>query len=431
MTMNGCPFLLAIILMSVISLPAQANGFKMEYRPPKNPRYSAIQQDYMATKLLEGPIADLNQRLNLPNNIPVSFEECGAANAYYSPNEKRILICFEIVDLFTFAFAPELLPDDAISFDQKFKLAVKGANQAILDAQKMRFGSDRLIAKKPDPAFIKAAQKKIKDAIVFVFYHEAGHALVHNLNLPITGKEEDAVDQLASYIMIGKDLAGQRAATNAAAAFLSFDPGFFSLFSKSTFADEHSLAQQRFFNILCWVYGSNESRWSTLVSAGTLPSARAVRCPHEYQQLAGSWETLLGPYSRPTYVRAVAAFLGIDAAPSHVGQDRKENAGTPNQTDKVVTRKSGSEMFMGRAGTQNLVQAAKAEQRKRAEDRYPTEGDLGAIRAAIAIYSGDHDGKPPVSLDDLTAEGKYLTVVPGRKYLLYDSKEGEVSAKPQ
>src|SRR5690606_4146412 len=33
-------------------------------------------------------------------------------------------------------------------------------------------------------------------SLEFILYHEAGHALVRRLDLPITGREEDAVDQL-------------------------------------------------------------------------------------------------------------------------------------------------------------------------------------------------------------------------------------------
>src|SRR5690606_27845489 len=36
----------------------------------------------------------------------------------------------------------------------------------------------------------------------FIVLHETGHALVHLLDLPVTGRQEDAVDQLAAILML-------------------------------------------------------------------------------------------------------------------------------------------------------------------------------------------------------------------------------------
>lgn len=36
----------------------------------------------------------------------------------------------------------------------------------------------------------------------FVLLHEVGHAFVHVMNIPMVGKEEDAVDTLATIIAI-------------------------------------------------------------------------------------------------------------------------------------------------------------------------------------------------------------------------------------
>lgn len=52
------------------------------------------------------------------------------------------------------------------------------------------------------------------------FYHEVGHALVDVLELPITGKEEDAVDQLSTYVLVEDADGGEVAALDGAVAFL-------------------------------------------------------------------------------------------------------------------------------------------------------------------------------------------------------------------
>ena len=37
---------------------------------------------------------------------------------------------------------------------------------------------------------------------VFILFHEIGHALIHELNLPVVGVEEDAVDEFAAIALI-------------------------------------------------------------------------------------------------------------------------------------------------------------------------------------------------------------------------------------
>jgi Putative metallopeptidase len=107
--------------------------------------------------------------------------------------------------------------------------------------------------------------KASDDTTLFVFYHEMGHALVDVLRLPITGKEEDAVDQLSTLILAESDDQGEGedAALNGAIWF--FLTGSENEITESAFADEHSLGQQRFYNIACWVYGK-KSREAFLFS---------------------------------------------------------------------------------------------------------------------------------------------------------------------
>lgn len=386
--MSG-PFFAAALLIACAT-PGWTGEFKLSYGNPKNPRYVSMQREFSAGRLLDDAVSELNRNLKLPYDIPISFKECGFANAFYSPMDRSIKMCFEIADLFTYTFAPSLLPEDAKSFDQKLGQAIQDFDRSVRDAQQMKFGLKRMVNQKLSAAEVQAAKRKINDALVFTFYHEVGHALVHNLDIPVTGKEEDAVDQLASHILIGQAQPGQAATVNAASGFLAFDKGLFSLFSKSTFADEHSLGRQRFYNILCWVYGSDQARWGNLVVSGTLPNHRAERCPHEYSQLSRSWDTLLASHRRAGLIGSVAKAVAAGIA----------------------------------------MPAGAASGLQQQDEAYPTEGDLNAVRAALAVYATDHQGKGPMTLEELTVDGKYLTRIPGRKFLLYDGK-GQVTLKAQ
>ena len=51
--------------------------------------------------------------------------------------------------------------------------------------------------------------------------HELGHALIHVLDLPTTGREEDAVDQLSTYILAYGSEGGESPTLDPALAFLA------------------------------------------------------------------------------------------------------------------------------------------------------------------------------------------------------------------
>ena len=123
---------------------------------------------------------------------------------------------------------------------------------------------------------------------MFVFFHELGHGLIDLYDLPVTGKEEDAVDDFSTLLLIETDLADY--AIRAAEYWSVSDSGEYDPLS---FADEHSLSAKRFYSILCLVYGSDPDAYAGLVTEGYLPLSRAQRCPAEYQQKLDAWETLL------------------------------------------------------------------------------------------------------------------------------------------
>ena len=53
---------------------------------------------------------------------------------------------------------------------------------------------------------VTLSEEEIAESVVgvglFVFLHEVGHALIDILDIPTTGKEEDAVDDLAAVLLI-------------------------------------------------------------------------------------------------------------------------------------------------------------------------------------------------------------------------------------
>src|SRR5713101_161408 len=236
------------------SKKVQGKGaFKAVYGPVKNKDYAQAQAELKKGKVLEGIAANLNKEISIPTDISLTFTECNTVNAFYDPEHQRINMCYELVEHFYEIFKPDAKSEDELD----------------------------------DAVF---------GAVAFVFYHELGHALTHVLDLPITGKEEDAVDQLSTLILVDGSDEGEKSVIDGARWFMLEEQQNDTDIDKLPFWDEHSLGPQRFYNILCWLYGQDEKKYAFLVKKEILPEERAARCPDEFGQLSKSWSKLLGPY---------------------------------------------------------------------------------------------------------------------------------------
>ena len=128
----------------------------------------------------------------------------------------------------------------------------------------------------------------------YIFGHEMGHALMRNLMLPVTGFEEDSADGFASFYNVneeGPDPVIAAAMFFDAAARQQGDPTI------DQFASDHPITQQRVYNFLCLLEGSDSEKWQgPLVDEGYLPESRAPLCPQEWAWLNYGWWTVLEPH---------------------------------------------------------------------------------------------------------------------------------------
>jgi hypothetical protein len=226
--------------------------FKVAYGEAKTKEMAGLREDLRENRVLEEAADGLNKTLALPEDVTLSFAECGEINASYDPDKRLVTVCYELVDDLY-----DALRDDAKDDEE-------------LD-------------------------ERVVGATVFVLFHEIGHALVNVYGLPVTGREEDAVDQLSTYLLTDGTDEGEAAALDAAEALYNNENAG-SGEGEPRYWDEHSLDRQRFYNIVCWVYGQNEEKYKSIVEDGVLPQERAERCADEYAQIEQSWTTLLKPY---------------------------------------------------------------------------------------------------------------------------------------
>src|SRR4029077_17781423 len=131
--------------------------------------------------------------------------------------------------------------------------------------------------------------------ILEVFLHELGHAVFHYLNVPVLGREEDAADQFAAYLLLQFAKLDARRLMLGVAYSYNIDASVPST-KKNPFADEHSLPAQRFYNVLCMAYGADPKLFADFVEKKYLPSERAGGCADEYEQVSFAMGKLIRPY---------------------------------------------------------------------------------------------------------------------------------------
>ncbi len=224
--------------------------FKIVYGETQNPKYTQYNELIKNSDSFENLAVFLNEVFILPQDFPIILKECGFVNAYYDSQGKEIVICDELLE----------------SFAQNFSYIVNTKEEVDM---------------------------AVSGATYFVFFHELGHGLINVYNLTYSGKEEDVADQLSSVILTGLGEDGPKAAITGA--------NFFYITSSqvgegSPFWDEHPLNQQRYYNILCWVYGSNPQKFNYFVGTYGLPQERATHCQYEYEKMFEFWDAALAPY---------------------------------------------------------------------------------------------------------------------------------------
>lgn len=133
--------------------------------------------------------------------------------------------------------------------------------------------------------------------VEFVLYHEVGHALVDMLDIPVLGKEEDAVDGFAAVVASAFEL--DVVALTAADIFnLNTSIQVNTEISPAAFWDSHSLDQQRMYSIICMIYGSDPGSYSTLLNDVGMPSEKESECVYNFQEISRNWVRLISDYIR-------------------------------------------------------------------------------------------------------------------------------------
>ena len=262
----------ALGLLIALTLPAAAQrqpsqpplqgSITYEYLPAKQPASIQMRERLMKRQMLEELVQFLSP-LKLQRKLAITTDECpgNGLNAWYSPRDARITLCYQYLNMFAaWAAEPNMLP-----------------------------GFTR------EEVFI--------GAVLSTALHELGHAVFHLLDIAVFGHEEDAADQIAAFVMLQFGPSVARTTIKGAAYkwFMAATRG------APAYYDTHGAAAQRYYNYLCIAYGGQPQTFNDLATGGLLPRARVSECVTEYNQVRHAFGETMMRHIDPEKLRQVLA----------------------------------------------------------------------------------------------------------------------------
>jgi hypothetical protein len=288
-TLTVLSTLVALALAQVTPTGAEAaprvrpDQVRITYEPPNNPAHQRIYEEMRERKVLERFRAFFAM-LRLPRALLIKFAGCdGSVNAAYDPESASITFCYE--------------------------------NLGHIEQGAPKIAARRGIA--PDDV--------VRSAVIAIFLHETAHALFDLLNLPVLGREEDAADQVATYVLLQLDKDDARRIILAVLSGMEAEAETEAP-TKGHYADVHSLTAQRLYNVMCLAYGADQEVFAELVDKGHLPKERAEGCWAEYDQVAHAVRTLIRSHIDPVRRKEALARKWLASRPSRSQEGRREKA---------------------------------------------------------------------------------------------------------
>lgn len=247
--------LLVVSIAAVVLLAAPAwsntGRIRIDYVPPENPAHEPIYKSLKQHRVLE-TLQGLLSAFVLPTSLLLQVKGCdGVSNAWYEGNS--VTVCYEFVADIE-ARAPQTTGPDGVT-----------------------------------------REDTIVGTLAQVLLHETGHALFALLKVPIFGREEDAADQFAAYIILQMHREDARRIIDGVAHML-WNESTLRKVDRDAFSNIHGLPAQRFFNLVCMAYGAHTWYYADIVKKGLLPEERAESCKSEYRQVAYAMDTLISPH---------------------------------------------------------------------------------------------------------------------------------------
>ena len=236
-----------IVLIGLFSVTAQAS-LNVEWLASEKDNQS-IRQTLLSSQVMQESIDLINQNWQLEDDILLQMG--GEEDPYYDPEASTIY--------FSYYFADEIV--------QRFNEVYPSASS-------------------------QEQERFMISGVVHTLFHEYAHVLVDYLNLPVLGREEDAADSFASYVLLTLMDNGPVILKDGADLFYleSLDP---DPFDAAMLSDSHNLAIQRFYMGLCHLYASDEDKYQDLIKTHDFDEEWIDTCFMDYDIIISSWHALL------------------------------------------------------------------------------------------------------------------------------------------
>jgi Putative metallopeptidase len=171
--------------------------------------------------------------------------------------------------------------------------------QARIDAAALALRDSNPQLKSLSAKYLQGLAEFVSGNMLFVLLHELALASITEMRLPVLGRMEDAADSFAALrlIRIGSDFSN-RVLTEAAKGWFLADRRDQKTGVKVAYYDEHGLNQQRAYQIVCLMVGSDDEKFKHLAKETKLPEERQDSCAGDYSNATYSWDLVLKPHRR-------------------------------------------------------------------------------------------------------------------------------------
>jgi hypothetical protein len=137
----------------------------------------------------------------------------------------------------------------------------------------------------------------LSGAMTFVLYHEIAHGVIDLGDVPVAGREETVADSLGTILAIASGSQGRSTSLAAGELFAAHAQQPQNPAAQA--AARYDLPQQRYYDVVCLVYGSDPTGNADLVGgAQGIPPNQSQTCVFDYRRELRSWQRLLGPSLR-------------------------------------------------------------------------------------------------------------------------------------
>jgi hypothetical protein len=243
------------------SLDEDVGPIRIEYVPPKNPAHQKIYEKVKEHRALE-TLRQIYSPFRMKENLYLKTLGCdGVPNAYFFREDGRatIRLCYEYLEEVENNLPQESTPSGIT----------------------------------PHEALV--------GQLLFAFSHEMGHAVYDLYDIAVFGRQEDAADQFATYMIL--QFGGERAHRLIKGAAWSYK-GFMKNFKDqakvtmplAAYSSDHGLPQQRFYNLACISYGYDPKIFEEVIDDDVLPEHRAKVCKYEYSNLRYAVNKMIAPH---------------------------------------------------------------------------------------------------------------------------------------